>query len=68
MRSAIKKISQITAQFLFFSVFRKVMERIIYTRIIKFTHKLSVSQDSQFGFRKKRKIIDALACVIAQSL
>ena len=47
-------------------VFGKVMERIIYTRMMKFIDKFKTLNDSQFGFRKKRITIDALACVVEE--
>ena len=47
-------------------VFGKVLERIIYTRMMKFIDKFKILNDSQFGFRKKRKTIDARACVVEE--
>ena len=40
--------------------FSKILERIIYTRTIKFVHDCNIFSDSQYGFREKHKTTDAL--------
>ena len=44
----------------------KIFERIIYSRIYSYIEKFHLLNDNQFGFRKKRKTVDALACVMEQ--
>ena len=44
----------------------KIFERLIYSRIYSYIEKFDLLSDNQFGFRKKRKTVDALACAIEQ--
>ena len=42
----------------------KIFERVIYNRMVSFLHTFCLLDENQFGFRRKRQTIDALACVI----
>ena len=47
-------------------VLGKVYERVIYAGFLTYIDKFSLLDENQFGFRKKHKTVDALACVIQQ--
>ena len=47
-------------------VLGKVFERVLYTRFLAFIDKFGLLDEKQFGFRRKHKTVDALACVIQQ--
>ena len=47
-------------------VLGKVFEQVLYTRFLSYTDKFDLLDENQFGFRRKHKTVDALACVIQQ--
>ena len=47
-------------------VLGKVFEQVLYTRFLAFIEKFDLLDENQFGFRRKHKTVDALACVIQQ--
>ena len=44
----------------------KLVEIVLYNRMINYVNKIDLLHPNQFGFRKKHKTVDALACVIEQ--
>ena len=44
----------------------KLVEIVLYNRMINYINKFDLLHQNQFGFRKKHKTVDALACVIEQ--
>ena len=46
------------------SVFNKVLEKLIYNRLIIFTDKNSILSNKQFGFRAKHSTNHAILCII----
>ena len=42
----------------------KLVEIVLYNRMINYINKFDLLHPNQFGFRKKHKTVDALACVI----
>ena len=46
------------------SALAKIFERVIYIRMVSFLHTFCLLDENQFGFRRKRQTIDAVACVI----
>ena len=46
------------------SIFNKMLERLIYNRLIKYLEKSSTSFDQQFGFRSSQSTVHALTLMI----
>ena len=44
----------------------KIFERVLYNRTVSYIKKFNLLNPNQFGFRKKFKTIDALACLVEQ--
>ena len=42
------------------SIFSKILEKVVYARLVSFLEKTNILTDSQYGFRKKRNIMCAV--------
>ena len=42
----------------------KIFEELIYKRLVQFLDRYDILSDKQFGFRKKRRTVDAIATLV----
>ena len=59
-----KQFSQITDQYLFYQFFSKIIERLMYHRLIEFINENGLLYEYQFGFQRGKSTSMALVTLI----